>query len=157
MAVEKPEPKSGIIIQIAIASIVAVVAVRFGVVSLYHQTVDDEYHRKFDNAGLEEIRAQRATAETKLVHLDRAGAEYAKLGRGAGANAIFPADYACESVDSAPQKGWTHTPTGYVAKACPVVDAGAASDASDATDAGAAAADGSAGNPAAPAAVPPHN
>ena len=35
MAFENTEPKTGLIIQIAIASIVAFVAVRFGVVSLY--------------------------------------------------------------------------------------------------------------------------
>ena len=70
MAFENTEPKSGLIIQIAIASIVAFVAVRYGVVSLYHQTVDAEYDRKIANAGREQITASREAAAVKLATLD---------------------------------------------------------------------------------------
>jgi hypothetical protein len=143
MAFENTEPKTGLIIQIAIASIVAFVAVRYGVVSLYHQTVDAEYERKYANAGREQIEAHRAEADQKLAGLAKAEGEYAKGGRGANAQ-IAPAAVPCESVDNDPAKGWNQLPTGFVAKPCPVLDAGvegdagAEGDASTSTDAAAA-------------------
>jgi hypothetical protein len=142
MAFENTEPKTGLIIQIAIASIVAFVAVRFGVMSLYHQSVDAEYERKVANAGREQIAAARADAEQKLAGLDKAAAAYAKGGR---SGAIAPASTPCESVDNDPAKGWNQVPTGFVAKPCPTPDAGVEgdagvdADASVSVDAGAAA------------------
>jgi hypothetical protein len=126
MAFENTEPKNGLIIQIAIFSIVAFVAVRFGVVSLYHQTVDAEYDRKIANAGRQQITAARADAEQKLAGFDKAAAAYAKSGR---SGSIAPASTPCESVDNDPAKGWSHLPTGFVAKPCPTPDAGVEGDA----------------------------
>jgi hypothetical protein len=136
MAFENTEPKTGLIIQIAVASIVAFVAVRYGVVSLFHQTVDAEYERKFANAGREQIDAHRAEAAQKLAGLDKAAGDYAKNGRGANAQ-IAPAAVPCESVDNDPAKGWNQLPTGFVAKPCPQLDAGVESDAGVEGDAGA--------------------
>lgn len=126
MAFENTEPKTGLIIQIAIASIVAFVAVRNGVVSLYNQTLDAEYERKVANAGREQISAARAEADQKLTGLDKASVAYAKVGR---TGAVAPAATPCESVDHDPAKGWSQAPTGFVAKPCPSPDAGVEGDA----------------------------
>jgi hypothetical protein len=134
MAFENTEPKTGLIIQIAVASIVAFVAVRYGVVSLYHQTVDAEYERKFANAGREQIDAHRSEAAQKLAGIEKAEAEYAKGGRNANAQ-IAPAAVPCESVDHDPSKGWNQLPTGFVAKPCPTPDAGVEGDAGVEADA----------------------
>lgn len=147
MAFENTEPKSGLIIQIAIASIVSLVAVRYGVVSLYHQTVDAEYDRKIANAGREQITASREEAAVKLVTLEKATQDYALHGRSADGR-MFPAGTPCEKVDNAPAAGWTHTPTGFVAKPCPVVDAGAE---------GEAGVDGGVGSPSTDAVAAPKN
>lgn len=144
MAFENTEPKTGLIIQIAIASIVAFVAVRFGVASLYHQTLDAEYERKVANAGREQITAARAEAEQKLAGFDKAAAAYVKSGRN---GAIAPASTPCESVDNDPAKGWSQLPTGFVAKPCPTPDAGVEGDAGVDADA-AIAADAGAATPA---------
>ncbi len=149
MAFENTEPKSGLIIQIAIASIVAFVAVRFGVVSLYHQSVDAEYDRKIANAGREQITASREEAAVKLVTLDKATNDYALHGRSADGR-MFPANTPCDKVDNAPAEGWSHTPTGFVARPCPVIDAGA-------EDEAAAAVDGGIGSPSTDAAAAPKN
>lgn len=146
MAFENTEPKTGLIIQIAIFSIVAFVAVRFGVVSLFHQTVDAEYERKYANAGREQIEAHRAEAAQKLGGIEKASADYAKSGRGASPQ-IAPAAIPCEGVDNDPSKGWNQMPTGFVAKPCPTPDAGVDGDAGDA---GAAAVDGSSSTAVAP-------
>ena len=143
MAFENTEPKSGLIIQIAIASIVAFVGVRFGVVSLYHQTVAAEYERKIANAGREQITAARAEAAEKLAGIDKAAAAYAKDGRNADPR-VTPAGQPCDKVDNDPAKGWSHLPTGFVAKPCPVLDAGVDADAAVDADAGAPSTDASA-------------
>ncbi len=147
MAFENTEPKSGLIIQIAIASIVAFVAVRYGVVSLYHQTVDAEYDRKIANAGREQITASREEAAVKLATLDKATQDYALHGRSADGR-MFPASTPCEKVDNAPAEGWSQTPTGFVAKPCPVIDAGAEGD---------AAVDGGVGSPSTDPVAAPKN
>jgi hypothetical protein len=109
--------------------------VRFGVVSLYHQTVAAEYDRKVANAGREQITAARAEAAEKLAGLDKATAAYAKGGRGADPR-VAPVGQPCDKVDNDPAKGWSHLPTGFVAKPCPVLDAGVESDAAVEADAG---------------------
>ena len=127
MAFEKSEPKTGLIIQIAIVSVVSFVAVRYGVLSLYHQTVDAEYERKYANAGREQIEAHRAEADQKLAGLAKAEGDYAKGGRGANAQ-LAPAAVPCESVDNDPAKGWNQLPTDFTAKPCPTPDAGVEGD-----------------------------
>ncbi len=127
MAYEKSEPKNGLIVQIAILSIASFFVVRYGVVSLFHRTLDDEFARKNANAGREELAAQRDEAAKKLAGLAGASAEYAKRGRGASAQ-LSPAATPCDAVDQDPSKGWSLSPTGFVAAPCPVTedDAGVA-------------------------------
>jgi hypothetical protein len=159
MATENTEPKSGLILRVAVLAVVSLVGIRFALVSYYNANMDDELHRKVASVKspqLVELRAQEQKALTgSALPIDKAMVLYATHPREMAGEALAPQP----STDTAALVGWMQRPrplptpptgaqnaavTMPAGTAVPAADGGADSLAQTDAGAAAAAADGSA-------------
>jgi hypothetical protein len=139
MATDKSEPKVGVILKVAVLSIVSLVAARFFLFAYFDDVAQAEEHRKFGDVKPEALLNVRADEKARLTSgptpIDRAMHEIAAKGRSASPDVMPSA-----SRDYAPLQGWVKMPVeapspmmvaasdaGLVAQ--PIVDAGGAASA----------------------------
>ena len=111
MATDKSEPRVGLIMQIAVASIVALVATHAMLTSYFDKIASAEEHRKYGDVQPEALMAQRADEKARLssgpLPVVKAMQEIGQRGRTEANPAIVPS----ASKDVAPLGGWTKLPS----------------------------------------------
>src|SRR5579864_7665459 len=94
MATDKSEPRVGLIMQIACASIVALVATHAALTSYFDKIASAEEHRKFGDVKPEALMAQRDEEKARLssgpTPIAKAMQEIAQRGRTEASPAIVP-------------------------------------------------------------------
>lgn len=148
MATDKSEPRVGLILKIACASIVTLIATHAVLTSYFDEIARAEEHRKYGEVKPEALTAERDDEKARLssgpTPIEKAMQEIAKRGRTEASPVIAPS----ASKDLAPLAGWVKMPLQVpeamtaappeappAASALPAVDGGATKSA--AVDAGA--------------------
>lgn len=147
MAAENSEPRSTLVFQLGVFSIVAIVVVRFGLSTFFSMSMDEEYARKVGEHRNEQLTALKEDAKKALssgpMPIDRAMQMVASSSRQALGDSIAPRS----SDDTAALVGWSQAPKAGLTFVAPT---GSADPAGAAVDGGAVlSAGGDGGLPAA--------
>jgi hypothetical protein len=106
MATDKSEPRVGVILKVAVLSIVSLVAARFFLFAYFDHIAQAEEHRKFGDLKPEALLNVRADEKARLasgpIPIEQAMHEIAAKGRSASPD-IMPS----ASRDFAPLQGWS--------------------------------------------------
>jgi len=107
MAAENTEPRSGLILQIGLFTVVSLVGIRYGLVSYFDDQMGVEYLKKVGSHKSEQLVALRAEEQKMLtggaMPIDKAMALMARQGR----DRVLPPK---PSDDMAAVQGWTQAP-----------------------------------------------
>lgn len=133
MATDKSEPRTGLILQIGLLSIVTVIALHAALNSYFDRITRAEQHRKIGAVAPEALMSLRADEKQRLssgpMPIDQAMQKLTVQGRMAASPDIMPGG----SKDVAPLQGWSKmpgdVPPAMTASAAPPPSPGVASDA----------------------------
>jgi hypothetical protein len=109
MAIDKSEPRSGLILKIGVLAVATLVAVHASLVAYFDHIAQAEEHRKFGDVKPEALLSVRASEKERLssgpVPIEKAMRELATRGRTASPEIVPSA-----SKDLAPLQGWSKMP-----------------------------------------------